>query len=78
MNWLFMHHRFTYVDRHTVHVLGDIIPASPKRNNGTGSHIRSALDEERTNKCQGSRGRFERFRKGERTGISREAAKDEA
>ncbi|KAG0250577.1 hypothetical protein BGZ95_007155, partial [Linnemannia exigua] len=66
--------RLTYVDRHTIHILGDIIPAGQER--GSGAPVRSELEEERKSKgSKRNRGGVDWSREGERIGVTQEAAK---
>lgn len=77
MHRLFTLLRLTFVDRHTIHVLGDVIPVGPER--GSGAPVKSELEEEKKIKgMKGPRGGTDWSREGERIGVTQEVAKNKA
>ncbi|KAH7046518.1 hypothetical protein BKA57DRAFT_537357 [Linnemannia elongata] len=69
--------RLKYVDRHTIHILGDVIPEGQER--GPGAPVRRELVEESKKKgSKGTRGGVYWSREGERIGVTQEIARDKA
>ncbi|KAG0042938.1 hypothetical protein BGZ89_006699, partial [Linnemannia elongata] len=69
--------RLKYVDRHPIHILGDVIPEDQER--GPGAPVRRELVEESKKKgSKGTRGGVYWSREGERIGVTQEIARDKA
>ncbi|KAF9326569.1 hypothetical protein BGZ91_001874, partial [Linnemannia elongata] len=69
--------RLKYVDRHPIHILGDVIPEGQER--GPGAPVRRELVEESKKKgSKGTRGGVYWSREGERIGVTQEIARDKA
>lgn len=70
-------YRPKYVDRHTIHILGNVIPEGQER--GPGAPVRRELVEESKKKgSKGTRGGAYWSREGERIGVTQETARDMA
>ncbi|KAF9117604.1 hypothetical protein BGW39_002024, partial [Mortierella sp. 14UC] len=69
-------HRLTYVDRYTIHVLGDVIQEGDMR--GTGAPVRSALDDAKRNKATKRASGTDWSREGAHIGMSQDDARAEA
>lgn len=69
--------RITFVDKHTMHILGEIIPEGAER--GPGSPIHSALDKEKADRKRGrKKGQVDWSREGQRVGVTKEEAKQKS